>query len=424
MEKAVSPGNGKMTSATQGHWVALRDVEQELRNAWMIADEEVRQAKGEGMLRLREVNLVIHAGEEAAGGRARASAARVMREHPGRVILLTPGNDPVLLSEPTEDCHMHGGDPAAFISTACFRDEESGRQVCSEEVVIQGPGEKWALPAAVLHLLVPDLPVVTWWLGDLEPSSPHFRWLTGVSDQLIMDSASLDSPARELRDLVGTTPGDGEPHHAAIRDLSWLRAAAWRKLVAELFQGPERRLLLTDIDRLVVEHDSAFLQALLFASWFGSRLGFVTAGDGWWWEKGGWCIRLVGSRETDRPGPRVDADRRLTVELREVAKGIEATPGLVAVSVLTNSPDPGEDIEGAQSIYLRRWPHSYSCVACVTGGPAEAMSKALELPPDEDWELVSAVLESPGRDPLFEEAAHVAADLLSSAGAPGLPKTP
>ena len=402
MEKAVSPPP-KVMSATQGRQVALHDAERELRRAWMAADDEVRRARGEGMLRLRETNLVIYATAEADAARARAAAARLMRVHPGRVVLLTP-----------QAQAASGGDPEAFISTACFQDEESGRQICSEEVVIRGTEETRALQAVVLQLLVPDLPVVTWWLGDLETSWLDLSWLAEASDQLIVDvdsSADAAQGLQTLDEMLRRHRGSARPF---FRELNWLRTAPWRKLIAELFESPERRRLLADIDRLVVEHDSAFSQALLFAAWFGGRLGFARIEGDWQRDDAGWHVRLKAAPA----GAPVPA-RSLVLELRRVAKGAEATPGLVGASVHTSQPSPAEDVAEGQVLYLRRRPHSYSCIACVAGSLAESTVKALELPQDEDWALLSAVLESPAPDRVFEEALGVAADLASLPGIAG-----
>jgi hypothetical protein len=447
VEKALNVGDGKVMSAIQGRTVPLRDAERELRRAWMGADEEVRHDRGQGMLRLREINLVVWVDREADAGAARATAARVMRVHPGRVIVLAPRE----VAGPSCFGTAGGEDPdrkpSAFISTACLRDEESGRQICSEEVVICGTGEPRALQAVTLQLLVPDLPVVTWWLGDVGPSVSRLGWLADASDRVIMDAQSFSDPAQGMQVLSKMLAANRETTRPALTDLSWLRAAPWRKLIAELFEAPERRLLLGDIDRVVVEHDSSLPQALLFGAWFGSRLGFDRARGGWWRERDAWRVRLSPGTEhqrveddrrgneqnagTTRPkerrtgygpllaGPASDIGRSLVLELRRAARGTEAAPGMVGVSVHTNRPAPVEDFEGAQTIYLRRWPHSYSCVACAGGDAADSTLKGLELPPDEDWALLSAAIESRARDRLFEEAARVAGELASLAGAGG-----
>ncbi len=154
---------GPLISATQGRQVTLAAAAGELRQAWMAADDEARRTRGEGMLRLREMNLVIHAASEADAGRARAVAAQFVREHSGRVIVLAPPAPAI--SAPDEaprgaPGQEPGGRPA-LISTSCFIDQQSGRQVCSELVVIGATGEEGrAARAAVFGLLVPDLPVI------------------------------------------------------------------------------------------------------------------------------------------------------------------------------------------------------------------------------------------------------------------------
>jgi hypothetical protein len=60
----------------------------------------------------------------------------------------------------------------------------------------------------------------------------------------------------------------------------------------------------------------------------------------------------------------------------------------------------------------------------VAGSLAESTVKALELPQDEDWVLLSTVLESPALDRVFEEALGVAADLASLPGIAGPQEEP
>src|SRR4030095_11770921 len=50
--------------------------------------------------------------------------------------------------------------------------------------------------AVVLPLLLPELPVFTWWEGTPPFGEEVFAELTSVTDPLIVDSAALESPPR------------------------------------------------------------------------------------------------------------------------------------------------------------------------------------------------------------------------------------
>ena len=185
---------GAMPGHDEPHWrlgrgrvVPLKDADRELRRAWAAIDEDSRQADGEGMLRLREVNLVAVAGERDLE-QVRVTAARAVKDHPGRVIVVGPGT----------------AGSSASIATECLINGFSRRRVCSEEVVIQGAqGEEEQIQAAVLQLLVPDVPVVGWWTGDVAGSSVGLSWLAEMSDQMVTDLARAVEPVASLAVMDG-----------------------------------------------------------------------------------------------------------------------------------------------------------------------------------------------------------------------------
>lgn len=423
---------GPLISAAKGRQVTLAAAARELSQAWMAADDEARRTRGEGMLRLREVNLVIHVSSEADEGPARAAAAQFVREHSGRVIILVPPAPSI--SAPDQEL---GGSPA-LISTTCFIDQHSGRQVCSELVIIEATGEEGrAARAAVFGLLVPDLPLLGWWSGGFSRLDPALLWLAELSDQLVVDSGRIDDPAtcgpgvdlgagtRALAVLVQTDP------RTRVRDLAWLRVAPWRSLTAELFDDPERRRLLPRVSRLRVEHQGALAQALLYSAWFGSRLGLNVVGERWQ-EDATRCVKL--RRDPDIGGEE-GTPASIVIELHSLGPRRGEAPGLAGVSIYvesssTETPPPGVAGEGDGTtgaaipvLSMCRRPHSHVCTACVAEGADEVMVKTLEMPPDEDWRLLCQILESPRPDAVFAEAAGLAAVLSGTPGS-GAPAAP
>jgi glucose-6-phosphate dehydrogenase assembly protein OpcA len=73
-------------------------------------------------------------------------------------------------------------------------------------------------------LLVPDVPVVTWW-PDNAPPVPAAHPLGALAQRRVTDSAAAEEPLRMLAGLAkGYRPGD--------TDFAWTRATSWRTLLA------------------------------------------------------------------------------------------------------------------------------------------------------------------------------------------------
>jgi hypothetical protein len=394
---SANVSQGTSVATLQGRQVALPDTARELQHSWMVADDEARRTRGEGMLRLREVNLVVYAVDEGDGESARATAARFMREHPGRVVVLSPlatGGD-----------RLRSEGLSAAISTGCFLDRSSGHQVCSEEVVIAvGPHEERAAQAAVYGLLVPDLPVLGWWAGKLAPLDPDLQWLAGVSDQLVVDSTLAEVPAQRtgsgggiqaLADLLDNIP------KVSVSDFSWMRIAPWRALTAELFDDPARRLLIPRINRLSVECRGAPTQALLYAAWFASRLGMSAGGRGWRPEGAGHRVAL--KRDSTLHGERMRP--ALEMELRQMEPSGGALPGLAGMRVFAEPPGP------LPAISIQRQLADQVCSGCVAARADEVLVKTVEVSPDEEWQLLTRAFETRRSDVVFAETVRLAATL-------------
>ena len=78
----------------------------------------------------------------------------------------------------------------------------SGPEVVWEEVVVQTNVHPRHLTAVVLPLLLPELPVFTWWEGTPPFDQQVFDELTSVTDRLIVDSAAFTDSVADLRRLL------------------------------------------------------------------------------------------------------------------------------------------------------------------------------------------------------------------------------
>ncbi|HEX2773454.1 MAG TPA: glucose-6-phosphate dehydrogenase assembly protein OpcA [Micromonosporaceae bacterium] len=152
-------------------------------------------------------------------------------------------------------------------------DIERPRNRLDAEIVVGGrlgPGEavvmrmygRLALHAesVVLPLLVPDVPVVTWWHGE-PPDEIATDFLGVAADRRITDAAQAADPIAALRQrAVDYAPGD--------TDLAWTRITTWRTLVAGAFDTSEAKV--TGATVVAPKTDPT---AFLMIGWLSSRLG-------------------------------------------------------------------------------------------------------------------------------------------------------
>jgi hypothetical protein len=147
-------------------------------------------------------------------------------------------------------------------------------------VTLQTTGEAdERLPSAVLPLLVPDLPVALWWMGDPPFGAPVFEQLLDTADRLLVDTRSFEDPTFSLTRLAGLAR-----LHAgriAISDLNWARLTPWQDQLAQAFDSVETLPYLDRLERVTLHyirptggprHDPE--KALLLAGWLLNRVGW------------------------------------------------------------------------------------------------------------------------------------------------------
>jgi glucose-6-phosphate dehydrogenase assembly protein OpcA len=185
------------------------------------------------------LTLIIVTNEEAQYDAVRA-AAHAGREHPSRVLAVIP------------------------------RKPRAGARLDAEiRVGETGPGETVLLrlygplaqhsDSVVAPLLVPDVPVVTWWPDEVS-ASPVTAALGAVAQRRVTDAAANEVPREMLLRLAAVyRPGD--------TDLSWTRATPWRSLLAATLDQPYPELLSGE-----VQAEAANPTADLIAAWLRLRL--------------------------------------------------------------------------------------------------------------------------------------------------------
>ncbi|WP_319462220.1 glucose-6-phosphate dehydrogenase assembly protein OpcA [Micromonospora sp. RTP1Z1] len=114
--------------------------------------------------------------------------------------------------------------------------------------------------SVVMPLLVPDVPVVTWWHAD-PPVEIATDFLGVVADRRITDAAQASDPIEAIRQRARDyVPGD--------TDLAWTRITPWRTLVAGAFDTTQAQ-----VNAATVVAPRTDPTAALMRGWLAARLG-------------------------------------------------------------------------------------------------------------------------------------------------------
>jgi hypothetical protein len=258
-----------------------------------------------------------------------------------------------------------------------------------------------------LQLLVSDVPVIGWCTKDVAEAAQSLSLLADVSDQLVTDLGLATDPRASIEALTGLMT---EMPGLRVRDLEWLRMASWRQLVAEVFESPERRLLIAEIAEVEILHAEAPMQALLFAAWFSSRLGMSVGAGAWSHQDGSFAIQMAGP-----------AGSALSVRVGQDAAGFGRSSGLGGVRIrlqVERDEDrpPGAECAG-KMITIARLAHSLVCRCDTEEGLEDApILKSLGLRNQEDHQLLSSLIDTPALDYDLGGVLRATFNLLSAPG--------
>ena len=187
------------------------------------------------------VLTLIVATEERHHYDAMKAASQAAREHPARIIVVIGRPE---VARTRLDAEVRVGD-------------ETGP---GEVIVLRLYGELSAhADSVVVPLLLPDVPVVTWW-PDEGPDVPKNDPLGRFAQRRITDAAEWHKPMDKLRARAAAyAPGD--------TDLAWTRLTPWRSmLAAALDQFPRK------ITGAAVSGEEGNPSARVLAVWLRQRL--------------------------------------------------------------------------------------------------------------------------------------------------------
>lgn len=350
-----APADARTAAPWPGQELPLAKVEQTLRRHY----QELTGQRQVGS-RTRVANLVAVAGDPEAG---RAALDLVQGLH-GR----NPSRSIVLVKAPQ-------GTPAGVRAFARVVHQPGTRRRprrVFDEVVVEAAIPSEHLAAVVLPLLLPEIPVFTWWLETPPFGHPELTELLAVTDRLIVDSARFADP---FADLAGLTRG--LPSFPPTTDCGWGRLTPWRQALATVFDCQPLRPAIDQITGVTVTA-GAPAAGLLLIGWLASRLG-------WTLEEGpdaAHTARYVTPRGT-----------RVAAELATAARA----PALQRVHVTARTGDGPEATIGVD-------PVGDHLVATVTAAGRPVHPPCVAEGPLTRTEALQAELATFGRDRIYEQA--------------------
>jgi glucose-6-phosphate dehydrogenase assembly protein OpcA len=354
--------------------------------------------KGLPHARASVLNLIVTVVDAAAADRVVRTLVDLGVRHPSRALVIVP--------EPRGD----GAPLDARISTHCHDAAGEGDRICYEEVVLSVRGDAAAhLSGIVAPLLIHDLPTHVWWPGDPPFHDPVFDQLVEMSDRVVVDSADFGDTLSGLRRLANLRRKSG------VGDLSWERLSWWQELTAQFFDAPRFRRYLPNLSRLQVRYavqppassrheedaevapgtSAPMTQALLYAGWIATRLGWRRHKTLAALDDGGFRLRLEGRHEmVDLSVAAVTTDEVRPGELMSVRLRSLGETGVAEFIV---------DRERDQAV-----------VATNADGMT-ALLRRVPMETPREAEVLASQLTVDVADPVYEDALRAAAILLASA---------
>jgi glucose-6-phosphate dehydrogenase assembly protein OpcA len=150
----------------------------------------------------------------------------------------------------------------------CSPMQDGGKAiVCCEVVRLDGPAAGDGLASMAASLLLPDLPVFLMWVAPPDFERPVFRALRPLATRLVTDSTRFPATLDRLAALIAQ---DRE----VVTDLAWTKITGWREVVASIFDDPDQRAALDELERVSIDYvGGSDAQARLLGGWLVSSTG-------------------------------------------------------------------------------------------------------------------------------------------------------
>ena len=210
----------------------------------------LRRHQQRAAVRTSVLTLVVVVDDQAEADAALEVVHDLGTRHPSRSVALIVG----------DDGSPHSGvDAAASVHAV----ERGATAICYEDVVLRVRGQaRYHLDSVVEPFTLPDLPIVVWMPAHLPaPGDP----LLVAADSVVVDSRAVPEAGDVLRRISVLA------RRLPVTDLSWIRLAPWRSLLAGLFEGGVNRPFLGGVQRVEVAGNHG--PRHLVGGWLLRRLG-------------------------------------------------------------------------------------------------------------------------------------------------------
>jgi glucose-6-phosphate dehydrogenase assembly protein OpcA len=349
--------------------LSLDAVEREVDRLW---EEEAHRSQA---TRIELLTLVALVSEPGLFARATQVVEEVARAHPSRTIVIVwrAGEEATI----TADAALHGAGPSGA--------------PCGDALTVEaiGVAREW-LPQNIDRLVLSDLPVCVWWVGDLPDFDNLFDRAALSADLVVVNSGEMD-----LRDIekLSSIAGRSRDRYA-LADLTWIRLRPLQELIARFFDDQGTHTCLRSVERVTIEFspregelDVASTQAGLLFGWMAHALSLVP--EGVQWKRGPtWGEATLGSvvaRFEHRPRAGVP-------------------PGAILRVALECRGGPRFEIERQDDPQVFKWSRD------VSGAPTPPQT--LRVADPDDPTLLVRCLSRPKRDPLLESSLNMATRIL------------
>ncbi len=231
-------------------------------------------------VRTQIVDLVAYADDLALADQIATSIAGLRHSRPSRALIC---------------CGRDGTDAvSAEASVFCSPMQDGGTAiVCCEVVRLDGPPAGDGLTSMAASLLLPDLPVFLLWVAPPDFDRPVFRSLRTLATRLVTDSTRFPETLAKLGAVIAQ---DRE----IVTDLAWTKITGWREVVASIFDDPEHRGALDELEHVAIDYvRGSDAQARLLGGWLVASTG---------------CDAVVDVKPVDRDDMRVGSLTRVVLD--------------------------------------------------------------------------------------------------------------
>lgn len=232
--------------------IAPDQILREMSDLWVSLGKQAETDTPTGVLRACSMTLIVTTVESDDAQDLGETLAALMPEHPSRVI--------VIRLRPETERSL-----AARVFAQCWMPFGHREQICCEQIEIKASEASLPdLPAVVLPLAVPDLPVILWCRAPDILNVPEFRKLSSLAQKVVLDSDRFADPSRALEDLANW-PRPGQ----VLGDLAWTRLTRWRELISQIFENRTYLASLPQISEIRISHgcDAIPTEAWYMAAW-------------------------------------------------------------------------------------------------------------------------------------------------------------